>query len=85
LQRKQAARAARGPAFDAALDLKISAPNKIFVRGRGIDAEFGGELTLAGSLQKPSVIGGFDLRRGKLQLLTQRIDITRGKLTFLAA
>jgi translocation and assembly module TamB len=82
LQRKQAARAARGPAFDAALDLKISAPNKIFVRGRGIDAEFGGELTLAGSLQKPSVIGGFDLRRGKLQLLTQRIDITRGKLTF---
>ncbi len=27
-------------------------------------------------------MGDFDLRRGKLQLLTQRIDITRGKLTF---
>ncbi len=82
LQRKQKAAAGKSPAFDATLDLRISAPNRIFVRGRGIDAEFGGELKIAGTLQKPDVIGGFDLRRGSLQLLTQRIDITRGKLTF---
>jgi translocation and assembly module TamB len=82
LQRKQKAKAGKPSAFDAALDLNISAPNRIFVRGRGIDAEFGGELKIAGTVQKPNVIGGFDLRRGKLQLLTQRIDITRGKLSF---
>jgi translocation and assembly module TamB len=82
LQRKQKAAAGRPSAFDVALDVKVSAPNRIFVRGRGIDAEFGGELKISGSAQNPKILGGFDLRRGRLQLLTQRIDITRGALTF---
>jgi len=83
LEKKAKAQAAKHSSFDAGLDLAISAPNRIFVRGRGIDAEFGGDLKVVGTVQKPNVIGGFDLRRGKLQLLTQRIDITRGKLTFI--
>lgn len=82
LEQKGKAKAAKKSTFDAALDLAISAPNRIFVRGRGIDAEFGGDLKVGGTIQKPNVIGGFDLRRGRLQLLTQRIDIKRGKLVF---
>ena len=83
LERKQKAKAAaRKSSFDATLELAISAPNRIFVRGRGIDAEFGGDLKLNGSIQKPNAIGAFDLRRGKMQLLAQRIDLTSGKLTF---
>ncbi|HEY8066387.1 MAG TPA: translocation/assembly module TamB domain-containing protein [Methylosinus sp.] len=82
LEAKEKARAAKRSPFDAAIDLTVAAPNRIFVRGRGIDAEFGGELKLSGGIQKPVVNGAFDLRRGKLQLLTQRIDITRGKLSF---
>ena len=82
LQRKQKAAAGRPSTFDVALDVKVSAPNRIFVRGRGIDAEFGGELKITGSAQNPKILGGFDLRRGRLQLLTQRVDITRGALTF---
>ncbi len=82
LQRKQKAAAGRPSTFDVALDVKVSAPNRIFVRGRGIDAEFGGELKITGTAQNPKILGGFDLRRGRLQLLTQRIDITRGALTF---
>jgi len=82
LEAKEKTRAAKRSPFDAAIDLTVAAPNRIFVRGRGIDAEFGGELKLSGTIQKPAVNGAFDLRRGKLQLLTQRIDITRGKLTF---
>ncbi len=82
LEQKQKAKSGRQSSFDAALDLALTAPDKIFVRGRGIDAEFGGALKIGGSIKKPNVVGGFDLRRGKLQLLTQRIDITRGKLAF---
>ena len=82
LERKQKEKAARKSNFDAAVDLSISAPNRIFVRGHGVDAEFGGDLRLTGTLQKPTATGAFDLRRGKLSLLTQRIDMTRGKLTF---
>lgn len=82
LERQDKAKAERHSSFDAAIDLAIAAPNRIFVRGRGIDAEFGGDLRLSGTIQKPVANGAFDLRRGRLQLLTQRIDITRGKLTF---
>lgn len=82
LERKQKEKAARKSTFDAALDLALTAPNKIFVRGHGIDAEFGGALKINGTIQKPFVLGGFDLRRGKLQLLTQRLDIKTGKLSF---
>ena len=83
LERRQKAKAAaRKSSFDATLELAISAPNRIFVRGRGIDAEFGGDLKLNGSILKPNAMGAFDLRRGKMQLLAQRIDLTSGKLTF---
>ncbi|MBY6239666.1 translocation/assembly module TamB domain-containing protein [Methylosinus sp. Sm6] len=82
LERKAKEKAGKKTSFDAAIDLAIAAPNRIFVRGRGIDAEFGGELKLAGTLQKPVANGAFELRRGRLQLLTQRIDISRGRLTF---
>ncbi|PWB95361.1 translocation/assembly module TamB domain-containing protein [Methylosinus sporium] len=82
LEAKEKARAAKHSPFDATIDLTLAAPNRIFVRGRGIDAEFGGELKLNGTIQKPAVNGAFELRRGKLQLLTQRIDLTRGKLSF---
>lgn len=77
---RSAARA--GPPFNAALDLTISAPNHIFVRGRGVDAELGGDLRLTGSSRDPVAIGAFDLRRGRITLIGQRIDFTRGRLTF---
>jgi translocation and assembly module TamB len=82
LEKKARARAKARSAFDATLDLSVSAPARIFVRGRGIDAEFGGDLRLSGTVQKPVAIGQFDMRRGSISIAGKRIDITRGKLTF---
>ncbi len=81
-QREQRAKHAGKSKFNALFDLAVSAPNRIFVRGRGIDAEFGGDLKLTGSIDKPAAVGAFDLRRGTMQVATQRIDMTSGKLTF---
>lgn len=64
------------------LDLRISSPSQTFVRGRGIDAELGGTLTLTGSASAPNVSGGFELRRGRMQILTKRLDITQAEITF---
>jgi len=64
------------------LDLRINAPNRIFVRGRGIDAEFGGALTLRGSTAVPRASGGFELVRGKLDILGKRLDFDTGRITF---
>lgn len=75
-------RGTRKPAFDADIELTLAAPNRVFVRGRGIDAELGGDLQLTGTLAKTVAIGGFEMRRGRLSLLAQRLDFTRGRLTF---
>ncbi|MBD9374873.1 translocation/assembly module TamB domain-containing protein [Rhizobium sp. ARZ01] len=64
------------------LDLRIDAPSRIFVRGRGIDAELGGSLTLRGTSSSPAVSGGFDLRRGRLEILAKRLDFTSGHIGF---
>lgn len=64
------------------LDLTLNAPNGIFVRGRGIDAELGGNLTIRGSASDPIVSGGFDMRRGRIVILSKRLDFTNGKITF---
>ncbi|QRM53347.1 translocation/assembly module TamB domain-containing protein [Sinorhizobium sp. BG8] len=64
------------------LDLKISAPRQIFVRGRGVDAELGGDLTIRGNTSNPSVSGAFTLKRGRLEILARRLDFTSGTISF---
>lgn len=63
------------------LRLNINAPNQIFVRGRGLDAELGGSLGLTGSLDNIIPLGSFTLRRGRLSILGQRIDLEEGTIT----
>ncbi len=62
------------------LDLTIRALEPIFVRGRGLDAEFGGEIQLRGDVAEPVPSGEFTLRRGRLNLLGQRLNVTDGQI-----
>lgn len=72
----------RSASAPIALDLTISSPSQTFIRGRGIDAELGGTINLTGSASAPVVSGAFELRRGRMQILTKRLDITRATITF---
>jgi translocation and assembly module TamB len=82
LARKQRAASSQGRPFSADLDLVVAAQNRIFVRGRGINAELGGDLRLQGTSRDPVAIGAFELRRGRLDLIGRRIDFVRGRLDF---
>ena len=64
------------------LDLTVNAPNQIFVQGRGLDAELGGNLRLTGSSASPQAVGEFTLRRGRLSILGKRLNFTRGSVGF---
>ncbi len=64
------------------LDLQVNAPSGIFVRGRGIDAELTGNLTIRGTAAVPVISGGFEMRRGRLEILTRRLDFTTGNISF---
>ena len=60
------------------LDLTLDAPGRIFVRGRGLDAELGGRLHLGGTTRDIIPSGSFSLIRGRLDLLGNRFELTEG-------
>lgn len=57
------------------LNLAIEAPSRIFLRGRGIDAELGGSVMLRGTTDNVIPSGGFDLIRGRLDILGKRLEL----------
>lgn len=60
------------------IDLVINAPSRIFIRGRGLDAELGGQLRLSGTTADLRPIGQFELVRGRLDLLGKRLSLDEG-------
>jgi len=65
------------------LDMTINAPQSIFVRGLGIDAELGGTVRLSGPVTQIAASGGFELVRGRLVILNRRINFTKGSVQLL--
>jgi translocation and assembly module TamB len=71
-----------GPTPSVALDLQVNAPQQVFVRGRGVDAEMSGELRIRGSASQPRVAGGLDMRRGAISVAGTTLTFSRGKVGF---
>ncbi|WP_370675963.1 translocation/assembly module TamB domain-containing protein [Pleomorphomonas sp. PLEO] len=63
------------------LDVVVNAPRQLFVRGRGIDAELGGHLTVRGTLADVQPVGSFTLIRGRVSVIGQRITLNEGTVT----
>ena len=72
----------RAALFEAMLDVTVAAPSHIFVRGRGVNAELGGDLHVTGTTDKPVPIGAFDLRHGEISALGKVLTFSKGNLTF---
>ncbi len=70
------------PGPDIGLDLAIHAPQQVFVRGRGIDAELSGELRVKGTAAAPRPQGGFEMRNGTISVAGQTLTFTTGKVGF---
>jgi translocation and assembly module TamB len=70
------------PGLSVGLALNIDAPEQVFVRGHGLDAEMGGKLKIGGTAATPTIDGGFDLRRGTFSLAGQTLKFTSGKVAF---
>ena len=72
-----------GPAV--ALNVNLEAPNRVFIRGRGMDVELGGSLQLRGTMASPIASGGLQLRQGTMSFAGQTIRFTRGTIDFNGA
>jgi len=72
--------AAHGP--NIALDLTIDAPQQVFIRGRGLNAEMGGSVHVQGSAANPIPSGSFALRRGDFSMAGQTLTFSSGQIGF---
>lgn len=77
----EATAAGSGGSGNFALDLTVRALNQVFVRGRGLDAEFGGSVRLGGTTANVVASGGFELVRGRLDILGKRLNLSRATIT----
>jgi len=64
------------------LNVIVSATDKIFVRGRGVDAELGGTVGIRGTVDNPRPDGGFKMRRGQFTLGGKTLTFSQGKVGF---
>ena len=64
------------------LDINVSADNRIFVRGWGLDAEFGGNIDVDGTLDNPQFNGNFRSVRGRYEEFGRRFTLERAYLRF---
>ena len=67
------------------LDVSLTGNSGIYVRGFGIDSEFGGSLKLGGSTRSPQAVGAFQLQRGYMDAIGKRFTFTQGTLTFFGS
>jgi translocation and assembly module TamB len=73
------------PAQGVRLNLQVRAPQAVFVRGRGLNAEVGGQFTISGDPEAPAVLGNLTLRRGDFNLVGHRLNFTKGNVSLVSA
>ncbi len=64
------------------LGIKINAHNQVFVRGWGLDAEFGGEVDITGDVSAPQFNGNLSSLRGRYEEFGKRFTLARADLRF---
>jgi translocation and assembly module TamB len=69
------------PPIDAELDIVIELPRRVFVRGRGLDSEWSGRITVQGTTANPVVRGEVNLVRGQLDVVGKPFILQEGKVT----
>ena len=64
------------------LDIRITAPGRVFTRGRGVDAEWSLDMRLQGTSANPRITGQAQIVRGTLALSGQPFEIDDARIIF---
>ncbi len=63
-------------------DVSVSSSGRVYIRGRGLDSEWKGDLKLKGTSGDPLISGKLSLVRGNYSFLSKQFDLTEGVVTF---
>ena len=69
------------PPMVVALNLALDA-QQVFIRGRGLDLDFGGSMKIGGTAAAPRTDGALQLRRGTVSLASRTLDFSEGQVSF---
>ncbi len=71
------------PPSKVALDLVLSMPRKVFIRGKGLDSEWEGQFTIKGTADTPVIEGYLSPVRGLFSFAGKDFELQKGKITLL--
>jgi translocation and assembly module TamB len=72
-----------GSLFDLIrLDIRLRAPDEIYVTGMGLESEWQADVTLKGTTEAPRVTGEIELVRGTLGFAGRSFELEEGRITF---
>lgn len=72
-------------AQDAELVVNVKIPRRFFIRGRGLDSEWQGQLAVTGGSGNPRLKGSLQPVRGQFELLSRPFAFSGGSITFLGS
>lgn len=64
------------------LDVKVTIPRRFYIRGLGLDSEWGGALNINGGLSEPQLVGSLRPIRGYFELISKPFAFTGGEIVF---
>jgi len=64
------------------LDIKLSSPGEIYLRGYGFDAKWKGEMRAIGGITDPQLVGEITLVHGKFELLGKPLKLDEGRIVY---
>jgi autotransporter translocation and assembly factor TamB len=69
------------PATTMALDLDLSLPRRVFIRGRGLDSEWSGKFRVTGTADAPIIEGNLSPVRGDFTFAGKSFKLEKGKIS----
>ncbi len=63
-------------------DVTVRLPDRGFVRGRGLDSEWSGQVEITGRADEPDIRGELSVIRGRFNFFGKRLRLTHGTVTF---
>jgi translocation and assembly module TamB len=64
------------------LDIKLVAPERLYVSGMGLESEWSADLAVTGTTAQPLLSGEIDLIRGTLSFAGRSFDLSDGRISF---
>lgn len=64
------------------LDLRLVAPDELYVSGMGLESEWGANLRITGTSDAPTISGDLDLLRGTLGFAGRSFELESGRISF---